>query len=160
MIVIGPGYRHDSFPSGHSSTLFSTLAVLALGMQGSWLHRRFPFLLLLGVLAAISRCGVGVHWPVDVLVGAATGWLSGLAAHLILLRFAPAVGLSRWLQWLLVLCAFYVLLFHDTHYDDALPFQHAIAIGALGLLCLSQRKFITTLEGPDNSSLRPKDSLE
>jgi membrane-associated phospholipid phosphatase len=149
MIVIGPAYRHQSFPSGHSSTLFAVLATLALGMDGRSLRRRFPFLLLLGALGAISRCGVGVHWPLDVLSGAAMGWLSGLVAHLILFRFTPSARLSVWLGRFLALCAFYVLFFHDTHYADALPYQHVIAIGALCFYFLIPANPIAGSDGRD-----------
>ena len=152
MNLIGPGYKHSSFPSGHSSTLFAVLSVLALGMQVRQRRLLLALLSLLAALAAISRTGVGVHWPVDVLAGAATGWLSGIAAHLMLTRFEPGERLTVWLGRFLAACALYVLFFHDTKYAGALSFQHALALGALAWVCLSRIKSAPAETGPDKPS--------
>ena len=58
----------DSFPSGHSATSFACAALLA------WLTPlpKVP-LYALAALIAFSRVYTGVHYPLDVLGGAALG---------------------------------------------------------------------------------------
>ncbi len=74
--VIGPALRAHAFPSGHTTAIFAFAAVLALSLRGPpW---RWA-LLTLAVLVGLSRCVVGVHWPLDVFGGAFGGWLSGWA---------------------------------------------------------------------------------
>jgi undecaprenyl-diphosphatase len=66
---------YSSFPSGHA-TIFFALATAV------WMyHRRLGyFFMVCAVLIAISRVMAGVHYPVDVIFGAAIGifiaWLS------------------------------------------------------------------------------------
>lgn len=72
LVVASPGGH--SFPSGHAAGSFAFGAFLAM---------RVPKLgapaLLLSTLIAWSRCVLGVHYPSDVLAGAALGALIGAA---------------------------------------------------------------------------------
>jgi undecaprenyl-diphosphatase len=72
-----------SMPSGHAATAFAGAVALA------YLWRRgAPFFLLLAAAIAFSRVYVGVHYPGDVLAGAALGaavataWVLALRAPL------------------------------------------------------------------------------
>ena len=57
-----------SFPSGHASTSFAAAAML------TWfVPRGAPILFALAALVAASRVYVGVHYPLDVIVGAVLG---------------------------------------------------------------------------------------
>jgi undecaprenyl-diphosphatase len=57
-----------SFPSIHAATSFACAGMLA------WLAPRFaPWFFALAAAIAISRVYVGVHYPLDVLAGAALG---------------------------------------------------------------------------------------
>lgn len=72
-LVIESSYT--SFPSGHA-TIFFALATAVM-----MYHRRLGyFFMVCAVLIAISRVMAGVHYPVDVIFGAAIGifiaWLS------------------------------------------------------------------------------------
>lgn len=59
---------HDSFPSGHA-TVFSALAV-ALFIYNKKIGIAFGFF---AILIGLSRIIVGIHFPVDVLVGYVLG---------------------------------------------------------------------------------------
>ena len=66
----------SSFPSGHSTVAFACATVLALSVP----RLRWP-LVALAALIAFSRVYVGVHYPFDVLAGAALGMAIGLAVR-------------------------------------------------------------------------------
>jgi membrane-associated phospholipid phosphatase len=136
--IIGHELHHGSFPSGHASTLFALLGCMALWMKPAALRRLFPLLLAVGVIAALSRSVVGAHWPLDIMVGSAIGWLCAIAATAFTTRVAPGDALLRWSGRFLALCALYLLLVHDTGYADARPVQHGFALFALCLVCLQQ----------------------
>jgi undecaprenyl-diphosphatase len=63
----------SSFPSGHAATSFACAVVLA-----GLLPRFRVAVLVLATLVAVSRLYVGVHFPTDVLAGAAWGGAIGL----------------------------------------------------------------------------------
>jgi undecaprenyl-diphosphatase len=67
-----------SFPSGHAATSFAAAVVLAVALPAL-----APAFFVLAALVSFSRLYVGVHFPLDVLAGAALG--AGLATALLLL---------------------------------------------------------------------------
>lgn len=71
--LIGPSLRFRAFPSGHAATAFA----VAGGFAFTAARRRIGWAVLApAVLIAISRSVAGVHWPTDIAVGGAIGWLS------------------------------------------------------------------------------------
>lgn len=74
---------NNSFPSDHT-ILFISITVTI------WLfRRRFTFLwLIVGCLASISRIGVGVHYPADVLVGGVIAVVSAMITYQVINRLS------------------------------------------------------------------------
>lgn len=65
----------NSFPSGHTSSTFSIATVL---VNQFWQNKIIVCVLVIFcVLLAFSRIYCGVHYPLDVVVGAMVGILSG-----------------------------------------------------------------------------------
>ncbi len=81
----------NSFPSGHAATSFAGAVILAY-----LLPRALPALLLLATLVAVSRVYVGVHYPLDILAGAALGALvAGIVMAALRLRPRTSAGRRR-----------------------------------------------------------------
>jgi undecaprenyl-diphosphatase len=62
-----------SFPSGHAASSFAAATVLAFALT-----RRRAVTWALAVAVALSRIYIGVHYPLDVVVGALIGVLIGV----------------------------------------------------------------------------------
>ncbi len=71
-----PPVGDASFPSGHSAVSFAGAWALKRSMGKKW---GAPMLILAGLIA-LSRLYVGVHYPTDVICGAAIGVALGEAA--------------------------------------------------------------------------------
>jgi membrane-associated phospholipid phosphatase len=129
--VIGPAYHYHSFPSGHASTAFVLAALCVLGFR---LRGWSVVPIAIATLVGVSRCAVGVHWPLDVLGGAFGGWLAAALG----LRASAQMpfGLRPTAQWVisaaLAGCAVALLMRYPTDYPQALWFQRAI-----GAVCLA-----------------------
>lgn len=83
-----------SFFSGHSSSSFSLTTLFVLFLRNKyrwcWLFYIWP------ILFVMSRIFVGVHFPIDIIVGASVGILSAVFFYFLYVRFiAPSLGLSR-----------------------------------------------------------------
>jgi membrane-associated phospholipid phosphatase len=128
--VIGPAYRTGSFPSGHSTAIFTFAGVVFLSSALTWL--RWP-LLAFAALVAVSRSVVGVHWPLDLLGGMLGGWLSALGGLWLASRWRW--GLRAPLRWLaatvLALAAGKLLIGHDTGYPGAIWLLRSVGAACL-----------------------------
>jgi undecaprenyl-diphosphatase len=69
--------RSSSFPSGHTASAFA-FATAAAGT----IPRLRPELLALAGLVGYSRVHTGVHYPADVIAGAAIGVAAGKLTRL------------------------------------------------------------------------------
>jgi membrane-associated phospholipid phosphatase len=101
---LGPWLYYNSFPSGHTITIFATVCILLMrqhliepslsqsGRVSRDSYKGFSLrkvtllkaimkwgLISLALLVGLSRIALGAHWPLDVLAGACVG---GIAACL------------------------------------------------------------------------------
>lgn len=76
-----------SFPSGHAGSSFAAATAICCMQKGSkwrWL------VLALAFVMGFTRLYIGIHYPTDVLAGALTGALCGVAACLVVKRCRAA----------------------------------------------------------------------
>jgi len=114
IIVIGQTLRgHNSFPSGHSITIFALLTVLMFAFvpkakkyQRLW----FCLFILIGLFLVSTRVGVGAHYPLDALTGGILGYIAGLTGIYLNRKFRIWAWMSHqkyypFLIALLLVCA-------------------------------------------------------
>ncbi|WP_033828905.1 phosphatase PAP2 family protein [Bacillus andreraoultii] len=70
--------QDHSFPSGHTTAIFSVLIPFILFKSFSLIAIG---LLLLGISVAVSRIVLGLHYPSDVVIGGILGGLSGYFSY-------------------------------------------------------------------------------
>lgn len=86
VVTLIPDQAGYSFPSMH------TALTVAVAMSVLVHHRRLGLLLVLfALLVGISRIYVGVHYPVDVLVGGLLGWAIASLFHKLFSKVANHV---------------------------------------------------------------------
>jgi membrane-associated phospholipid phosphatase len=130
--LIGPMFEQNSFPSGHTTTIFVLAGLICL----QHLENRLKLLLLmLAVLVGLSRIACGVHWPVDVLGGMFGGWLAAVAAVWLSQHWHG--GLNIWFQRVLALLITLSAVWSILYYDSGIPgtwlFQFTLTAICLGL---------------------------
>jgi membrane-associated phospholipid phosphatase len=68
------GSAHQSFPSAHTATAVG----LAVGLAAAYPHGRAWFFVM-AALVGLQRIQTSAHYPSDVFVGAAVGWIAAQA---------------------------------------------------------------------------------
>lgn len=143
---------HNSFPSGHSITAFMLVAVLLLALPGGAPRLRAiaaaVAIVAFGVAVALSRVGVGAHWPSDTLAGAGLGLLAGVCGHALAhWRALPGGPRTRAVLATLVAAGAVQLARIDTGYPDARVAQWllatlgaTVALAALGRILTVKRQ--------------------
>ena len=128
--IIGPRLMGHSFPSGHTVTIFTLAGVLMYYFRSLYVRAG---LILIALLTGISRIAVGVHWPADVLAGAATGCLCAVTG----VYFVTKLGWGRIrplqivIGLLLLVSDLYLLFLYDCKYEQAIYLQYIIAVTTL-----------------------------
>ncbi|WP_412723496.1 phosphatase PAP2 family protein [Alteromonas sp. D210916BOD_24] len=90
---------HTSFPSGHTTTIFTALsAILFVLMRNNKTSPKIKFgltvgLFILASVVAVSRVAVGAHWPADLVLGMVIGITAGLIGEYLTRKY------TRWWMW-------------------------------------------------------------
>lgn len=88
---------NNSMPSGHSITIFTTITILLFGFMPLKLSSKILWccmLTALGFVLILTRVAVGAHYPLDVIVGAIIGYISGLLGIFINRKY----NIWRWIN--------------------------------------------------------------
>lgn len=75
----------NSFPSGHTSSTFSVVTILVNQFRQNKIL--ISVLIIFSLLLAFSRVYCGVHYPLDVIVGAMVGIISGIIVLKLKVKF-------------------------------------------------------------------------
>ncbi len=71
----------NSFPSGHTITIFAGIVAVLVTLAPQSMNRRYLLgaatAILVALTVSLSRVAVGAHWPLDLLVGGACGSIAG-----------------------------------------------------------------------------------
>jgi membrane-associated phospholipid phosphatase len=135
--VIGPHYMHTSFPSGDALTIFVLAGVACFALRRPWAR---AVVMAAAALVAMSRVVIGVHWPIDVLVGAGLGACCAALGTVIARRY-PWGGLARgrrYVSFFLAACAV-ALFLHGAGLEGATVVRWIVASVALVLVYQSLR---------------------
>lgn len=129
MTIIGPAHGQRAFPSGHTATIFCTVGVLLPYLRARWQAAA----LLLAAIVGWARIVDGVHWPLDVLVGAAIGLLGAAVGSLLVERLRWRANRTAQLTWgaIFLIAAAVLLINYDTRYEQAVWFQRFYAAAIL-----------------------------
>ena len=127
--IIGRAYFGPAFPSGHTATAFAFAGIILLRLSADWRRRLAGPLLALAGLIGLSRIAVGAHWPLDVLGGAAGGWLAAVLGTFWAQRrpWGDTPAGRRWLTLILVGCALSSLLHYKTGYPQTDDWRRILA---------------------------------
>ncbi len=77
-------HKQNSFPSGHTTVVFTFTTLTALGVRKSVFQWILPFL---GAAVGISRVYLGQHYFNDVVAGAVLGLLLTSIVHLVFIKY-------------------------------------------------------------------------
>ncbi len=124
--IIGPARSDHAFPSGHTASIFTLAGALMIYTRYNWQRAG---LFLFALLVGLARIAVGVHWPLDVLAGAALGLVSAACAYRIVCRLKWGANRTAQLIWggIFIIATLALLFVYDTHYQEAIWLQRIIA---------------------------------
>jgi membrane-associated phospholipid phosphatase len=130
--LIGALLQHNSFPSGHTTTIFLLAGILCLQQIKNSIKL---VLLSLALLVGISRIACGVHWPLDVLGGALGGWSAAVVGNWLGMRWQVGLGitLQRVFALLLLSVSCWVIFHRPEEFTRTHLFQVSLALFATAI---------------------------
>jgi len=132
--LIGRGWPNRGFPSGHTVTAFVFAAIWIAHVRHSLARWA---LLVAAMVVGGSRVVVGVHWPVDVLAGAALGSLAAWCGIAIARRWQWGLTPVGHRVCVALLAVATLGLFDEINgYPDAMLMSQALAILTLAVASL------------------------
>ena len=118
-----------AFPSGHTAAAFAILGSIGFYFRRNGL---IMFLFLLASLVGVSRIMLGLHWPIDILVGAALGWMCAwLSLSLIQANFFRDTNIWNYVTYGIYLLMAGYLLWAGSEYKVAFWLVEIVAAIAL-----------------------------
>ncbi|WNO11205.1 glycosyltransferase family 39 protein [Teredinibacter sp. KSP-S5-2] len=127
--IIGKAYKSRSFPSGHTLTAFLLASIVYCYFQSRLIQ---TLALALAAAVGLSRVFIGVHWPIDVLVGGAIGLICGNLAVYATLKWRSGVNAKTHKTILvLMLLPSIALIVNKGDYPLALVMVNLVAIIAI-----------------------------
>ena len=127
--LLGKAYKTRSFPSGHSLTAFLLASICFCYIKNWYLKAT---IIVIAVMVALSRVLIGVHWPMDVLVGGSLGIVIGVAGMIITSKWKAGVCAYVHLFTLsLFVIACIMVFIEGNDYELALPLLYVVAAAAL-----------------------------
>jgi membrane-associated phospholipid phosphatase len=131
-----------SFPSGHAATAFAILGSVGFYFRNNAL---LLFAFFLASLIGLSRIMLGVHWPIDILVGAALGWVCAwLSVAVIRAKFLRDTNIWNYVTYAIYLAVAAYLFWNGSRYGDALWL--VIIISVIGMF-IAISSFIWLFKG-------------
>ena len=132
--LIGVALQNNSFPSGHTTTIFLLAGWLSMSVLSGWWRIA---VWLAALLVGLSRIACGVHWPLDVFGAIAGGWLCACAG-IRLANYWPVFSENRYMSrvWLLlgIALAIWSIGWYDNTYAGTRGMQIAISVLSAALL--------------------------
>ena len=126
------GYRGGKygFPSSHASNTFTIFTIISLVFKRWQVVVGF---LLWALLNCYSRIYLGVHYPLDLLVGASIGVLVGIFLFYIISITNSSLGSCKNLERGGTLQSFHIFGWHGKYY----PYQVMLLIEGLTILTIA-----------------------
>lgn len=142
--LIGPMLEHNSFPSGHTTTIFVMAGLFCMQRVD---NRLKALVLTLAIFVGLSRIACGVHWPQDVLGGMLGGWLCAVAGVMLARRWQAGldVRFQRVLAVLLTLSVLWAMFYYDNGIPGTWLFQFIISAVCLAWSVKGQVRLFSTV---------------
>ncbi len=130
--LIGGKLTSFSFPSGHTAGAFAVMGCIGLYYK----NNASTFLILFfASLVGISRIMLGVHWPIDVLVGAALGWICAwLGVSIIKEHCLRDNNIWDYVTYIIYLLIAAYLFWQGTQYNNDIVYWLVKITAGIGIL--------------------------